>query len=272
MTIHRLLLWYPLSALCFSVFGQSPVQRMNWPVTNGTVNAIEVDGLTGRVLIGGNFTIVGPNAPFGAVLTYPASAPAPGHERPNARVRAVVPDGSGGWYIGGDFTQVGAQIRNGLAHILPDGTCDGWDPGSNLATAQVFALAMSGGYIYAGGEFTSLDASSSRDLARITLSGTVDSTFPDNAGATGSVRCLATDGTKLYVGGDFTIAGNTNLVSITTAGSGSMDAWSPSPDAMVRAMRVSGGALYVAGDFLQTGASPRNRAAAFDLSMGVLLA
>jgi hypothetical protein len=37
------------------------------------------------------------------------------------QVRAVVPDGSGGWFIGGDFNYVGGVPRNHLAHVRADG-------------------------------------------------------------------------------------------------------------------------------------------------------
>ena len=39
-------------------------------------------------------------------------------------VHVVVPDGSGGFYIGGEFTNVGGLTRNNIAHILSDGTVD----------------------------------------------------------------------------------------------------------------------------------------------------
>ena len=35
----------------------------------------------------------------------------------NGRVRVVVSDGNGGWYIGGDFTKIDGFERNRLAHI-----------------------------------------------------------------------------------------------------------------------------------------------------------
>jgi hypothetical protein len=39
-------------------------------------------------------------------------------------VKAVVADGTGGWYIGGTFTAVDDQGRAGLAHIRPDYSLD----------------------------------------------------------------------------------------------------------------------------------------------------
>jgi len=67
-------------------------------------------------------------------------------------VYATIPDGSGGWYIGGDFTSVGGVTRRRIAHILSDGTVGSWNPNANNT---VNALAVSGGVVYAGGDFTS---------------------------------------------------------------------------------------------------------------------
>src|SRR5688572_6898876 len=58
---------------------------------------------------------------------------------PNGPVRAIVEDGNGGWYIGGDFTQVAGQSRNHVAKINADGSLSSWDPGCNgIVNAIVF--------------------------------------------------------------------------------------------------------------------------------------
>ena len=44
-------------------------------------------------------------------------------------VKAMAPDGAGGWFLGGTFNRVGGQARGGLAHIAADGTLDPvWAP------------------------------------------------------------------------------------------------------------------------------------------------
>ena len=68
-------------------------------VTDGAVNAVARNANT--IYIGGTFTMVGP--PNGAgvpvdAVTGAAIQPVP---RVAGQVRAAVPDGSGGWYIGG---------------------------------------------------------------------------------------------------------------------------------------------------------------------------
>src|SRR3989344_2544128 len=61
----------------------------------------------------------------------------------NGSVNAIAQDGSGGWYIGGQFTVVEGVARNNAAHILASGAVDtAWNPNPNN-TAR--ALAVSGG-------------------------------------------------------------------------------------------------------------------------------
>jgi outer membrane protein assembly factor BamB len=64
-------------------------------------------------------------------------------------VQAVIPDGAGGWYVGGTFTSVGGVGRPGLAHLLTDGTLDTAFAPPGLG--QVRALALDAGRLYVGG-------------------------------------------------------------------------------------------------------------------------
>src|SRR5262249_11377974 len=78
-------------------------------ITNGQVNAQFVRG--NPLYIGGTFNFVGPVTGSGVPVDTSTAAPAAGYPRVNGTVMAVVPDGSGGWYIGGQFTAVGASAR-----------------------------------------------------------------------------------------------------------------------------------------------------------------
>jgi outer membrane protein assembly factor BamB len=64
-------------------------------------------------------------------------------------VQAAIPDGTGGWYIGGTFTSVGGVGRPGLAHLSTGGTLDAAFAPPNLG--QVRALALDAGRLYVGG-------------------------------------------------------------------------------------------------------------------------
>jgi len=115
-------------------------------VTNGEVHSILPAGNV--TYIGGSFTYVGPHTGCGAPVDTPSGSPLEPYPQVEGTIHAVVPDGSGGWFIGGSFTRVGGVARNRLAHILSDGSVSGFNPNLN---SGVFALVLSGSTLYAGG-------------------------------------------------------------------------------------------------------------------------
>ncbi|GIW08588.1 MAG: hypothetical protein KatS3mg060_3393 [Dehalococcoidia bacterium] len=109
-------------------------------ITDGPVYAVLRSGTT--VYLGGDFTYVGP--PTGSFVALDPTSGARDASWPavNGTVFAVVSDGSGGWFIGGDFTKVGGLPRTNLAQIKSDKTVDpAFTPNPN---APVNALALSG--------------------------------------------------------------------------------------------------------------------------------
>lgn len=123
-------------------------------VTNGPVSAVVHSG--GKTYIGGTFSQVGPRTGPGVGISRSTGSDArlPSVSGGNSRVYAVVGDGSGGWYIGGDFTHVGGIARANIAHVRADKTVDPvFDP---HADQRVTALAVSGRTVYAGGYFASI--------------------------------------------------------------------------------------------------------------------
>src|SRR4051812_46519669 len=101
-----------------------------FPVVNGTVRALLVDGDTAYV--GGHFSSVGNlTGPLAFVglrdgkvrRGFPTIA---GRALDEARegwagVRAVVPDGKGGLFVAGHFGRIAGKRRSALAHLRPDG-------------------------------------------------------------------------------------------------------------------------------------------------------
>src|SRR3954469_24765119 len=99
----------------------SSVPDDTW-VTNGRVDAVAVAG--SHVYLGGSFSRVGPNTGHGVLLDPADGTLGTGFDRFNGTVYASIPDGAGGFYVGGSFTQVGTAARTNLAHIQPDGQVD----------------------------------------------------------------------------------------------------------------------------------------------------
>ncbi len=124
----------------------------------------------------------------------------------NSYGRAVVPDGAGGVWVGGEFTALSGGGGPYLAHLGADGR-----PLAGVPTpgdGRVFTLATAGGDVYAGGEYGSFAGTSRDDLAAIGSDGGLQSfrTDPDS-----EPRALAPlpDG-GLLVGGE---SGNSALSS-----------------------------------------------------------
>lgn len=97
----------------------------------------------------------------GVLLRADSGAPVGGADAVRSdRVGAVVPDGRGGWYIGGRFWRVGGLARTNVAHLDRDGHVDrSWHP---RLDGVVRALALSEGTLYLAGRFTLLPAPGDR--------------------------------------------------------------------------------------------------------------
>ncbi len=135
----------------------------------------------------------------------------------NGDVFCVIPDGSGGWFIGGSFTTVGGVARTAVAKINSDGTLDaGWHANVNSG-GVVYALAIGDtddSKLYIGGSFTQVDGTDRNNIARVTVvDGSLDTWYLAN-GATGTVYALATNNLDYVIlGGDFTYTVGANNYS-----------------------------------------------------------
>jgi hypothetical protein len=69
--------------------------------TNSTVYSISVKGDT--LFLGGSFTTLGFQNERIAALTTTVDIPAHDFSIANGTVRCIIPDGSGGWFVGGSF-------------------------------------------------------------------------------------------------------------------------------------------------------------------------
>jgi hypothetical protein len=110
---------------------------------------------------GGNFTYAGATSSAelvdgtGGAEIFSTGKPNTTLPDVNGTVYTTLPDGSGGWYIGGDFADVGGNtdLQN-LAHINPDGTADAtWTP---KPSDVVRTMVASGTTLYVGGDFTTI--------------------------------------------------------------------------------------------------------------------
>jgi hypothetical protein len=104
-------------------------------------------------------------------------------------------------YLGGSFTNVAGQTRNGLAAVdAATGALKEWDANLGPSYVSVNAMNVVSNTLYIGGEFTSVSGALCTNLAAIDLTtGLATSWAPDTYGA---VFTLSRRGTNLFFGGD----------------------------------------------------------------------
>jgi hypothetical protein len=234
-------------------------------VTNGDVHAIIRTGNT--VYVGGEFSYVGPNTPYGTALDIVTGAVVSNITSPNGLVRCAEPDGSGGWYIGGDFTNIGGVPRNHVARINADGSLNSWHV---EASDKVLALALYGATLYLGGDFTMINGISREKIAAVDLPSNILTSW--NPGANSSVNGITILAGNIYVRGDFVEIGGQlrSRIASFSLTTGGVTLWNPNPDYFVTAIKQNGNKIYVAGGFTSIGGQARNRLAAFDILTGAL--
>ena len=267
MPIFRRVLAAALIATC-GFTANAPAQTP-YPIwqPNATVRALRV--ADGRIYLGGDFTQLG-RATGGLVIADPSDAHAVAIPQVLGTVWTIVPDGAGGWFVGGAFSHVGGVARRNLARIGSDGSVLSWNPG---ADTTVYALAVSGGTLYAGGHFGNVAGVARARLAAIDIASATATSW--NPGANNDVQALAVRGDNVYVGGIFMSLASSGspFLGCVSASTGTLTSWSPQPSSSVLCMVLNGNTLYVGGNFTGFGGiTARNRIAALDATTGAVKA
>jgi hypothetical protein len=222
----------------------------NVPVVTGlagSVNALAVHG--DRLYLGGSFAFVGPATGGFAVVdtmsgAYLGSPPVLGAPY------SIVPDGTGGWYLGGDFSAVAGVPRANLAHILPDGSLDAWNPGTD---GIVYSISLSNGVLYVGGTFTMVAGQPRSNVGAIDAATGLATTW--NPSADNQVDVVVAANSAVYVGGFFTNIGGQprNRAAALSASTGLATAWNPDANYEVRAIAIRDTIVYLGGRFSTVG-------------------
>ncbi len=245
--------------------------RVNF-VINGTVNTAARVGNT--LYIGGTFTRIAPstNALGSLVAVNPTTAQAIPGRLPlvvGGDVVAMIPDGNGGYYVGGGFDRVGSNRQPNLRRLDASGQLV---PGFVPSPGFVRALVLAGGHLWVGGDFTFIGSQPRQRLAAINpVTGEVRAFATD---ANNSVFAIAVSGTQIFVAGSFTqIAGQArNRLAAFDATTGALLPWNPGADNTVNALATDATAVYVGGSFSTVGGVARVRLAAVDAATGATIA
>lgn len=241
---------------------------------NSDVQVVRLDA-SGRILIGGSFSSInGTNRAGIARLNANGSLDTsfnPGTGA-NGTVWAIAVQADGRVLLGGEFTFVNGNSRNGIARLTSTGAIDDtFAPGTAATNGAIYTLALqSNGRIVIGGSFNSYAGTARTNIARINSNGTLDGTFNPGGGAGSwggsigagnSVNALAlqSDG-KIIVGGDFiTFDGVSRPFVARTETNGAVDlTFNTAPNLTVRSVAVqSDNRIVIGGDFENISSIPR---------------
>ncbi len=194
----------------------------------------------------------------------------------NGHVNYSLSDGSGGYYIAGQFTKVGGIAKTSVAHILSNGTVDvaftaNADYGAANAPADVYALASDGTNLYLGGDFARINNTTRAYMASVLLSsGSLNSWNPAPNDAVANIIYNA--GT-VYMSGFFTnvkATARNYVAAVTTANV--LTNWNPNCNSPVYCMSANPSytSFFLAGDFTTVKGSPRNYVCKVDNATGAL--
>ncbi|NUQ48144.1 MAG: hypothetical protein HUU22_19190, partial [Phycisphaerae bacterium] len=183
--------------------------------------------------------------------------------------------GTAGIYIGGNFSRVGATVRNNAALLNPTNAAVlAWNPNPNNTVRTIHVVPP---YVYVGGEFTAIGVVpfARNYVARTDLSaGVADSVWsPSPNGFVLSIFTAAGQN-NVWLGGDFSLidtASRPHLASVTSGGTGFVSDWNPRPNGPVHVLRLTGSRLHVGGRFTAILDSVRGNAAAVDPFVNRLL-
>ena len=283
-----------IAALPLRTASASATPQADFWITNGPVYSTALSGAT--LYVGGDFSYVGPDTGAGVTVNTITGAPnafpvIAGH------VHAAAPDGAGGWYVGGSFTDVGGSSAfSNLVHIIPnpsDSTKMIVDTAfapvvsvTSPATASVDALLVSGTTLYIGGTFDSIDdgggtVARNNIAAFNTATGKLITAWnPDAQNGGVSTFAVSSDGLSLYVGGAFDNIGSAPRngiaaldADVTTAGAATAWDANAGTGTVVDSLLLSTGTgrLFIGGAFSSIGGQTRNNLAEVAGSDGSLI-
>lgn len=179
----------------------------------GTLDCLAVQP-DGKILIGGRLLTVGGEPHRGVVRFNPDgtldTAFAPIFNEPFAEVLSLAMQPDGRIVVGGAFTNLCGQTRNGMGRLFSDGTLDpSFDPGfgTPMTNAIVSSLALQcDGKVLVGGRSLRFAGTPRFALARLNPDGTLDESFTTDADGPLAVLAVQSDG-QVLIGGWFTHIG-----------------------------------------------------------------
>lgn len=232
-------------------------------VTDGIVNDIVQHGNT--IYIGGRFGTVGPNTGHAALVDNVTGKLIPGMPNINGEVDAIITDGSGGWFIGGNFVRVDDEHVTNLVHIKADKSIDhAFLPQPNYT---VLSLVVYNNVLYVGGNFNNIAGQTRQHAAAINMS--TGKLTDWNPAPDGFIKTLAAHKGYIYMLGNFFNAGGQSRINIAaiSAATGLANGFAITQNSSsgINAMALLGDTMYIGGNFTSVNGEPRNELGAVNV-------
>jgi hypothetical protein len=243
---------------------------------DGNVLSIARSGNT--LYVGGSFSLVGENSGGGVPFDARTGEPSKGYPKVTGSVYAIAPDGSGGWYVGGQFTALGGKPRSSLAQVRADGSVSDWDPcvtGSPgyMQRPGVTAIAVHGNRVYVGGGFKEIGGAPRENMGCVDARTGAVIDWNPGTHVDGFVWALAVHENTVFAGGWFDSVGGQQRerLAAVDATTGEVTPWRADVAGSVEALLVRADTLYAGGRFLGLGGKWRPMLAALDANTAAVL-
>ena len=246
---------------------------LDWPAfDNEFVNPMEAVAHMGTTLyVGGDFSFVGYATGGGVFFDGTSGTTLGGFPEFLGAVDTSIPDGAGGWFVGGLFTCAGGGPATNLAHVLPSGAVDNsWSVdftgNSGVFSGSVNSLALSadGLTLFIGGNFYKVNSQARHEVAALNAANGAllpwnPSTDQRPGGTTWALTVLngvvyvgQGNGQKNAFNGK---TGNIGFLSAVDPASGAVS-WSAGGNGDVFALASSGTTLFAGGSFSAIAVQP----------------
>lgn len=217
---------------------------------NSTVFDFIVDG--NNLYMSGSFSASGYNQSYMQLLAPDNDIPDYDFPSANSTIHNAIPDGNGGWYVAGSFSNIGGVSAQRVAHILADNSVDPDFVFSANSTVHVFHL--DGNNLYIGGSFTTVNGETANRVARVNkTTGALDNSWSANPNST--ILAIRTTSDKVLIGGSFSeLNGNNNMRYFAALSkTDGTPIQSLVPNSTVHAIETSGDDAYLGGSFSDFG-------------------
>ncbi|MCZ4409760.1 T9SS type A sorting domain-containing protein [Cryomorphaceae bacterium 1068] len=230
------------------------------PTVNGPVYDIEQKGDT--IFIGGGFSGVGEIR--GLSVSYNPTTKDVSDKGPfsNRAITAATPDGEGGWYIAGQFTNIKDSLRGRIARIDADGNATAFNADifllSQPLNTRMHSLLLHEGALYVGGFFNRVNGEEIVNMAK--LDAETGEVLPFTPNPNGDVRQIGLYNDSLLVCGSFTNIAETTtkryIALLDTESGNASESFDINVDDDVFAFNISDGFIQFAGEFSGVGTQP----------------